>query len=95
MSLSKGYRIYDEDRNLVCEGSSRQCSAIIGIPASTIRHWGLVHQNEDAPYWVEVIEPDGEKIVTKDVNSAAKRWDDFCEPLRKKYGIAVYKEDNK
>jgi hypothetical protein len=44
---------------------------------------------------VEVIEPDGEKIVTKDVNSAAKRWDDFCEPLRKKYGIAVYKEDNK
>lgn len=84
---------------IAAEGTSRECADKIGSAVNSIS--GMARKVWISPKWdVERVyppekqeEPEKPKEPKKDrnwdIHEAIRKWDEFCEPLRKKYGIEV------
>lgn len=89
------YRIQDAHTGeVLAEGYAEDCARKVGCNISTIRHSRFQDPDHVGPkqrFLVKVLDEfdkDGWAMSGEQIN-AAKRWDEFCEPLRKKYGIEV------
>lgn len=83
------FRVYDrETGELVAEGTSNDCGEQLGLRRETIRaaYDGTVGGTYKG-YRIEKV-----VINTDEYNKTAiMNWDAFCEPLRKEFGIPVYR----
>lgn len=92
----KRYKVFDvKTGDFIVEGTARECAAVVGMTPSGFRQAHVVsagnghkrlliiEQNQD--------EAPEELVDNSEMRDAAKEWDAFCEPIRKKYGIPVYK----
>ena len=106
MPKAKHYEVYDlVTGELLAEGSERKCSMELGIGNSAIgeiargRYKSSRFRVVDAtPPGEEHPKPKRDPEIDGSMRAAANRWEEFCEPIRKKYGIPVYrpgKENNK
>lgn len=87
MAQPKQYKVYSmATGDLLAEGTARQCAEVLRAPSDTIR--AIARRKSSYKYVVEQKEQEetngGSSLV-----SAAKKWDAFCDPTRKKYGIPV------
>ena len=85
----KRYTVYDiVTGEILVSGNARECAAAIGVHDETIRKnaRGIIKSQR-----YEVVEDptQEEKQPRDDMLIAARNWDAFCEPIRKKYGIKV------
>jgi hypothetical protein len=88
MSAPKQYKVYSKITGaLLAEGTARHCSEVLCAPSDTIRAIARGKQGS-YKYLVEQQEQE-ETNCDSGFVSAAKRWDAFCEPIRKRYGIPV------
>lgn len=93
MGAHASFRYFVRDREtgeIVAEGSARECAERLGVTTDTIRKWGTGYYHS---YKWEVTRV-GLEIPMKNLNKhglaeAARSWDAFCEPIRKKYGVEV------
>ena len=84
----KRYAVYDKETGeLVTKGTARSCSEATGLTVDAI------YQNAagSANHSQYVVEELYDECVCDSIEAAARAWDKFCEPIRKKYGIPVYK----
>lgn len=87
MSAPKQYKVYSKITGaLLAEGTARHCSGVLCAPSDTIR--AIARGKGSYKYLVEQQEQE-ETNCDSGLVSAAKKWDAFCEPIRKKYGIPV------
>lgn len=73
-------------------GTAKQCLEKFGVPETTFRQAAIncsVMRNRYVVAPVNADEIDNAETVPN--GEAARKWDEFCEPIRKKYGIPVYK----
>lgn len=94
MGVCKRYRVINNITDKVMfEGTSKELSEITG--ASTSRICEAAKEGRTicrGKYRLEDISEDTEKEnFDVGLKSAAQKWDEFCEPIRKKYGIPVYR----
>jgi hypothetical protein len=95
--MPRKFQIFNKvSGNLVFEGSAKECCERLHCADSTLRISAKEDWSIRGTYKiVEIIEPktdDIEEELTKaEDRSAAASWDAFCEPIRKKFGIPVYK----
>lgn len=93
MAQLKQFEVYDlATGELLAKGSARHCSEVLHVGGDSIR--AVANGNyRSRKYEIKDVTPTGAEESKNDHNlvSAAKRWDAFCEPIRKKYGIPVYK----
>ena len=83
------FRLYDlETGELVAEGTSKACGEAIGAGEDAIRQaWQRTLNGVYKGYLIEGVR----QVRANSDDEAIKNWNDFVEPLRKKYGIPVYK----
>lgn len=87
MAQPKQYKVYDKITGaLLAEGTARQCAEALRAPSDTIR--AIARRKSSYKYVVEQQEQE-ETNCDLGLVSAAKKWDAFCEPIRKRYGIPV------
>lgn len=105
---AKMYAVYDEDDELVIKGTAKECSAKLGVDARRFREAAERTARTGKRYkGCRIVELAGEKVQKaarkKQINGKSEKtiqgrasviaaWDALVEPLRKKYGIPVYKE---
>ncbi len=81
------FRLFDTATGeLVAEGTSRECGEAIGARSKAI--YDAYYNYPESTYKGYAIE----EITASDLEAnaeAAKKWDRFMEPIRKKYGIPV------
>ena len=96
MSCAKVYEVYDaETDKLLGAGIARELEEKLGLDQHMIRAIGRGSQ-VSTKYRVVKVSADNPKLETSSNLDAAKRWDAFCEPIRRKYGIPVKRmEDGK
>jgi hypothetical protein len=90
MAKPKQYKVYDKTTgDLLAEGTARQCAEVLRAPSDTIR--AIARGKGSYKYLVEEQEKESDTKSLSDSGliAAALRWDAFCEPIRKKYGIPV------
>lgn len=79
---------------VIATGSARECSAATGLHPDSVRRLSMGEYNSRKYTVRRVVDKreiyDCEKVP---VPSLAASWDAFCEPIRRKYGIPVYKPD--
>lgn len=85
------YRVYDRSSGkLLAQGSTRECAEQLGMKQSGFQ--SAVDRMRDGVIGKFVIEEfGGPQDTEQDRIDLAEQWDRFCEPLRKKYGVKVYK----
>ena len=95
MAKPKRYEVYDLVKgNLLVDGTAMYCAEVLGLTADAIRSMAN-GKYSSRKYDVKEIKPSGAEAkadttgIDHSLVSAAKRWDAFCEPIRKKYGIPV------
>lgn len=89
----KHYTVYDiVTGDLLASGTAAECARRIGVHAETIRKnaRGVIKSQ-----LYEVVEDptQEEKQKRDDMLIAAMKWDAFCEPIRKRYGIKVHGQE--
>lgn len=90
------FRFCVRDRStgaLLAEGTARECAAALRVTPDTVRKWATQYRHEK--YSVTRDDGvDGDKLMKNSWCAAfAKKWDEVCEPLRKKYGVEVKQYD--
>lgn len=94
MAALKQYKVFHKiTGKLVFEGTAKECAEEFGVTDGTIRHAAseghvLIRKYRVVDY-SEMKDKNTDNYTGFD--AAAKKWDDFCEPIRKKYNIPVYK----
>lgn len=90
MSAPKQYKVYNKITGaLLAKGTARQCAEVLRVGGDTIRAIARGKYGSSL-YLVEEQENKYQDLNVKwDKVAAAKRWDAFCEPIRKMYGIPV------
>lgn len=89
MAYVTRWRVYlHSTGELLAEGTIKQCAEKIGIDPHTLRK-RMETKGDRRKYDFEELES-----FDTPVAEAIYNWDAFCEPLRKKYGINVWKGDN-
>ena len=92
--IAKKFRVYNNiTGKLVAEGSAKECCAIIGCSSSNFYYAAANNKTVCGGRWrvtEESIAPP-KKVGAASDFEAILNWDKFVEPLRKKYGIPVYK----
>lgn len=84
----KRYAVYDKETGeLVTKGTARACSEATGLSIDSV-YQNAVGAANHPKYVVEGLY---DECVCDSIEAAARAWDKFCEPIRKKYGIPVYK----
>jgi hypothetical protein len=98
MSNPKVYEIYDATTNeLLATGTAMECEKKLHLDSYLIRAVGRGAKTSKK-YTVIQVSVDREKLETASNIDAAKQWDAFCEPIRRRFGIPVRrttKEDEK
>ncbi len=94
MSAPKQYKVYSiSTGDLLAEGTARQCAEKLRSPSDTIR--AIARGATSRIYLVEEQKQQRqERNVDPNIVAAAERWDAFCEPIRKRYGIKSKRSDN-
>ncbi len=94
MAELKRFKVYHKTTgDLLFEGTAKECAVHFNACESSIRSAALEGCSLKCKYKVV----DASELTGKDVDNypgfanAAKKWDEFCEPIRKKYNIPVYK----
>lgn len=79
--------------DLLFKGTARECAEQFNVSVDAIRRAANYGSLIQCKYKVaESYESsDNDDGSCNELSRAAKKWDDFCEPIRKKYGIPVYK----
>lgn len=104
MPKAKLYEVYDlATGNLLATGTSKECSESLGISCHAICDIAREKYNSRKFRVVDITPPPKEPKVKKkthpgydgELRAAANRWEAFCAPIRKKYGIPVYKAPKK
>lgn len=100
----KGKYIYEvQDRStgkIVCTGTAVRCANALGVCRETILRWGN-GTRKSPQYDARMIDmafsqAEAERVDYPDqFRQAIRAWDEFCEPLRKKYGVKVKRWDPK
>ena len=89
------FRVYDADFNLLAEGEARHCAETLGMNTRQIYRGSERYERCGALFLGYYIEsaggPSEETEIDSTMQEAIKQWDDFVEPIRRKYGIKVYK----
>ena len=85
----KEFEVYNGFGDLVVSGTAKQCAEALGITSDVFRKHG--YKGRYKSYRIVDVPEEGEKYKQWDHDKLAKRWDDFCEPIRKAYGIPVYR----
>ena len=98
MPKAKHYEVYDlVTGELLTKGSERKCAVELGVGNSAIgeiargkyksSRFRVVCKSaeEEKPPMKKEQQPYSDMVI------AARKWDAFCEPIRKKYGIPVYR----
>lgn len=73
-------------------GTAKQCREKFGVADTTFReaaNRGSVMRNRYVVDQVNADEMDNADTIPN--GEAARKWDEFCAPIRKKYNIPVYK----
>ena len=83
------FEVYDiETGDLIASGTQDECGAAIGVSGRTLQqNASLYATGEYTKYRIE--RNDAPSKPTSAYLSAIKAWDDFCEPIRKRYGIPI------
>lgn len=85
----KHYAVYDiVSGEQLAYGTARECAEAIGVHDETIRK-NARGNIKSLKYEVVEAPSQEEKQTREDMLTAARNWDAFCEPIRKKYGIKV------
>lgn len=81
------YKVFDQSHKLIVSGTAQECGEILGLSGKTIVAYARAcRSGEPCKYKVITSEP---PVLSGSDAAAIKAWDDFCEPIRKKYGIPV------
>ena len=97
----KYYKIIDPDTgDVLCSGDSEKCAVFFGVSKKCFQNSvGDMIRNRRPRYKGYCIEVKStarkQQEQPAEVKSAIKAWNDFTEPLRRKYGIPVYQENRK
>ena len=87
------YNLYNVKDELVFTGTAPECVEFCGGTTSGFHN--AIKYNRNCfycGYRIEVAEEVGDKAATDScLVATAKRWDEFCKPIREKYGIPVYR----
>jgi hypothetical protein len=97
MGYAKVYEIYDAVTGEFLDlGTAMELEERLGLDCDMIRAVGRGAQSS-TKYKINQVSLDSMKAETASNIDAAQKWDAFCEPIRRKYGIPVYKhkEDDK
>ena len=93
MSAPKQYKVYSiSTGDLLAEGTARQCAEKLRFPSDTIRAIARGAYTSHVYLVEEQKQQRQERNVDPNMVAAAKRWDAFCEPIRKRFGIEVKRE---
>lgn len=104
MPRPRQYEVYDlATDKLLVKGTERHCAAVLKVGGSAIGSIARGKYKSTRFRVVDISPPELVRRRAPDPDSglkvAAKNWDAFCEPIRKKYGIPVHKapvkEDDK
>lgn len=93
MSKHKLYALYSliTDKK-VFVGTASECARFCGGSTSGFHNYTSSRSGTFKGYRVEVVQEAQEKgSFDSEMRAAAKKWDEFCQPIREKYGIPVYK----
>lgn len=88
------YCVQDRDTGAVlAEGTAKECASVLRVTPATVRKWATQY----CPPKYQIVKlagVDDDKLMKNSWCAAfAKKWDEACEPLRKKYGVEVKKYD--
>lgn len=90
MSAPKQYKVYNKiTGELLAEGTARYCSEVLHVNADAIRAVAKGTWSSRLFVVKEQKQDEADEVGSTTLMAAAKNWDAFCEPLRKKYGIPV------
>ena len=83
-----------ETGEVVFTGTARQCREHFCVPDTTFRLAASEGNLLRKRYVVDQVNADElDNTETVPNASAAKMWDDFCAPIRERYGIPVYRPE--
>ena len=99
MAELKRFKVFDvKTGELLVEGTAKECAEGVGLSESGFRQAAVISDGVGHSKYkiIDETPPEDEiRELSYDFKVAAKKWDEFCEPIRKKYGIPVYKEPAK
>ena len=81
------YKVFSRNGVLIAEGNAYQCAEALGIGVKSFRN--VFSRKHYGKYRIEGTPEKEEKQITKTDVKAMKAWDEFCEPIRKEFGIKV------
>lgn len=92
-SPQKRFRVYDITTNeLLAEGTARYCANEVGSNVNAIRDIARGKYQSRKYVVVDATPadtPDEQPYDPNGLKAAAMKWDAFCDPIRRKYGIPV------
>lgn len=92
-SPQKLYKVYDiATSELLAEGTAKHCANEVGSNVNAIRDIARGKYQSRRFVVVDITPadtPDEQQYDPNGLKAAALKWDAFCDPIRKKYGIPV------
>ena len=87
--MSKIYELYDiMTGDLAFTGSANECMKFVGVK-NVKRIYNMMDRSRNCVGWgYQFVEID---LAADKVQKAIQAWDAFVEPIRERFGIAVYK----
>ena len=84
------FRIIDKEKDSQeFIGTTSECAEFIGMNLKTFYYYRDIGITEIQDRWIIEELP---KVTVSDLDAAAiRKWNEFTEPLRKKFGIPVYR----
>lgn len=90
MPHAKVYEIFDAVTDkFLAAGTANELEEKLGLGCHMIHAIGRGAQASAKYKIIQVSKDDDQKMGTASNVDAAKRWDAFCEPIRRRYGIPV------
>lgn len=99
MTKPNQYKIIDPDTGeLLFNGNTKECAEFMGITMKAFQNGTYAMRKSNKEIWrgycIEVVKTEcKQREQPVKVKSAIKAWNDFTEPLRKAYGIPVYRSN--
>ena len=76
-----------DTEEILLEGSSGECAKFLGV--SIKGFYSAVQKSAEGTYSKALVEV-SPQLTERDYD-AIRKWDEFTEPLREKYGVPVYR----
>ena len=91
MRTLKTFEVYNHLGDLIASGTATQCAERLGMKASYFKDIAnLAEAGAYNKYRIVNTTPDVETSSYGEIKAAAQKWDDFMDPIRKRFGIPVY-----